>query len=252
MTSEDKSCICAIARHEEPYIKEWIKYHVALGISHIYLYDNSIDHSLLKLLDPCPPYVTIVLCPGESMQYKAYNHYLQSDLSWNHKWCIFLDIDEFIVLKKHADVNSFLSDYLTKGSLALSWFMYGEGPKNDEDKNKPVTERFTWREPTTNMHVKCFFLRPDVQYISCAHFPVLLEGVQKDTNGKVFEGPFNVGGPSDVAYINHYFFKSTKEFKDKCSRIGSDGEKKTATMAHHPDRNLVQDVWAMSFYKKCI
>ena len=44
--SKNDAVICAIALHEEPYIDEWIQYHLALGFSHIYLYDNSNDHIL--------------------------------------------------------------------------------------------------------------------------------------------------------------------------------------------------------------
>ena len=34
------TALCAIARHEEDYLAEWIDYHLALGFDHIFIYDN--------------------------------------------------------------------------------------------------------------------------------------------------------------------------------------------------------------------
>ena len=33
--------IQTIARHEERYIKEWIKHHLEIGVDHIFIYDNN-------------------------------------------------------------------------------------------------------------------------------------------------------------------------------------------------------------------
>ena len=39
MTPYD-AVICCIALDEEAYIDEWIQYHLHIGFSHIYIYDN--------------------------------------------------------------------------------------------------------------------------------------------------------------------------------------------------------------------
>jgi hypothetical protein len=72
--SKNDAVICAIALHEEPYIDEWIQYHIALGFSHIYLYDNSNDHILKnKNSDKIPPIlITIYL----SINNKYFLYYL--------------------------------------------------------------------------------------------------------------------------------------------------------------------------------
>jgi hypothetical protein len=43
-----------------------------------------------------------------------------------------------------------------------------------------------------------------------------------DTNKKLFEGPFNVDGPADVAYINHYLCKTREDYSMRCERGRSD------------------------------
>ena len=33
--------ICCIAKNENYYINDWVKYHLDLGFDHIYIYDNN-------------------------------------------------------------------------------------------------------------------------------------------------------------------------------------------------------------------
>ena len=33
--------ICTIARKENLYIKEWVDYHLSIGFTHIYIFDNN-------------------------------------------------------------------------------------------------------------------------------------------------------------------------------------------------------------------
>ena len=36
-----KTIICAILKDETPYLEEWIKHHLAIGVEHFVLYDNN-------------------------------------------------------------------------------------------------------------------------------------------------------------------------------------------------------------------
>ena len=75
--SKKDAVICAIALHEERYIDEWIQYHLALGFSHIYLYDNSNDHILKnKNSDK----ITIIHFPGKVKQMEAYQQSRESGI----------------------------------------------------------------------------------------------------------------------------------------------------------------------------
>ena len=46
MKSHHSVAIVAIARLENPYINEWIRYHRGLGFDHIYVYDNSCGNEV--------------------------------------------------------------------------------------------------------------------------------------------------------------------------------------------------------------
>ena len=56
-------------------------------------------------------------------------------------------VDEFLVLKKHNTLNDFLEQHLRKGSLAISWFIFGTGFR-DTYAPLPVTKRFLYRDGT--------------------------------------------------------------------------------------------------------
>lgn len=88
--------ICVIALNEEKYIDEWIKYHLALGFSHIYIYDNSENYSLKN---KSSRYVTVIHFPGHTKQLEAYDLFIITYKN-KHKWAAFIDCDEFIILKK--------------------------------------------------------------------------------------------------------------------------------------------------------
>ncbi|WP_369598480.1 glycosyltransferase family 2 protein, partial [uncultured Muribaculum sp.] len=36
-----KVSLCLIFKDEEPYLKEWIDYHILIGVDHFYLYNNN-------------------------------------------------------------------------------------------------------------------------------------------------------------------------------------------------------------------
>ena len=44
--------IAAIFKHENPYLEEWIEYHLLVGCDHLYLYDNDGSDEVRELLAP--------------------------------------------------------------------------------------------------------------------------------------------------------------------------------------------------------
>lgn len=220
----ETAVICAIVLHEERYIEEWIDYHTSIGFDHIYLYDNSDNGVLVELLKEREN-VTVIHLPGRVKQLEAYNRFL-ADFGTKHTWCAFIDVDEFIVLRDGRRIHDLLKLHLPKdglaGSLCLNWLMFGNsGHLRYEDK--PVTERFLYRHAEVNPHVKCIVRLECVASIINPHFAVLQHGFyQKDTNGRVVVGAFNVDGPIDQACIHHYFWKSKEEFEEKVARGRAD------------------------------
>lgn len=144
-----KCALIAVARDEDKYIDEWIKYHLNLGIDHIYICDNN---------DPDKPLVynnnKVTVIPVNDMDFTAlgfgqsqqicYNKML--DIIWDkYDYCAMCDIDEFFNFKNCNTVQEFIQKYLidTGCNVAeIAWEVY-----DDNDLifhiDKPVRELYT-------------------------------------------------------------------------------------------------------------
>jgi len=209
--------ICAIALNEELYINEWIDYHLALGFSHIYVYDNSDTNVLFGLKSDR---VTIHHIPGKQKQFDAYNSFSKAYRK-KHRWAAFIDCDEFIVLKKHNSINNFLADFSKCEAICLNWKMFGTA-HHLVYANKPVTERFQLCSSTLNAHIKTICQLRYISHIDNPHYVQLINGFTYDTNRVIVNGPYNTNGTYDIACIHHYYTKSEDEFRKKIMRGRAD------------------------------
>ncbi len=125
-----KFSIAACARWETKNISEWIAYHRAIGFEHIYLYCNDNDPAelyecLLPLLGEAYPFITFVHCPFQGFQGMMYKHFLKN-FSAETEWFLFLDIDEFLVLKNVDDITAFMKNYEEIcDALYFNWIFFG-------------------------------------------------------------------------------------------------------------------------------
>lgn len=158
--------ICAIAKNENRYIVEWLKYHISIGFDHIFLYDNNdvYGERIEWVLTPeVIPYVTIFDVRGKKyIQKEIYNvcYY-----SYEFDWCAFIDIDEFITFtseSKFKKITEFLSDKKQYDAVHLNWKCYGDGGVlNSQDSS--VISRF--KEPIEPIDFKCMYDFPENNHI---------------------------------------------------------------------------------------
>ena len=221
-----RSVLCAICMNEEAYIDEWVDYHLGIGFQTIIIYDNTFTNDLRQWGQRRgnETRTKVIHYPGLGMQGQAYLHCAELAMKQRGmKWAGFWDIDEFLVLKKHDNVDDFLHQHLDNGALSINWYMFGPSG-NTIYEPSPVTKRFVYREREVNNHVKSFVLLSDMNKMeeSNPHFPKLIRGAQHDTTGREVEGPFNDDGPSDVAVLHHYATKSYNEYIQKRVRGRAD------------------------------
>ena len=215
--SHDSSfVVCAIARDEGPYIDEWVRYHLTIGVDHIYVYDNDERSPLARLMNDFPGRVTVVPYPGHLQQLNAYNDFLHR---WRgkHRWAAFIDIDEFLVLRGDSTWHEFLSSHCARGALALNWVMFDSNGQSDYI-DAPVLERFTRRQRDVSRVVKVIARTDDALYMSGPHTVRLARGATLDCHGREVTGAANPHPSDDVACVHHYFTKSYAEFLAKCQR----------------------------------
>ncbi|MGD9817402.1 MAG: glycosyltransferase family 92 protein, partial [Desulfomonilaceae bacterium] len=72
--------LCAIAKRENEYLKEWVDYHVLVGVEHFVIYYNEehpIAHRILKeYVDN--GVVTVIHWPFKYAQLNVYQHCIDS------------------------------------------------------------------------------------------------------------------------------------------------------------------------------
>ena len=214
--------ICAILKDERfDYLKEWILYHILIGVDHFYLYDNESARPVLndirrmgleKIVDVLP-------WPGIKKQLAAYAHCLEQHGA-DSTWMAFIDLDEFIVIKNHPTIQLLLSDYMDYAGLALNWAYFGTSG-HEKRPNGLQIENYVQRYPLAhqvNRHIKSI-IRPEfVLGPATPHHFVYAPG-----NFCVNEAHYPVVGPFfpaswDLGQVNHYFFRSRQDFAEKIAR----------------------------------
>lgn len=221
-----KVYIVVIAIHEDPYIREFMDHYFSLGIDKIVLYDNSPSGVLSVLSED--PKILYKHFPGKQKQMPAYAdfvEYCQSNPSEAPDFLGFVDVDEFLMLKRHATLQEFLGSeaFAERSGVAVPWRMYGNCGLTTYDP-RPVVERFP--TPATSLTHTLFksFVRPlEIRGINNPHFFYTTRGTINAVGTKVLtiaEDPCEDSG--DVAVVNHYFTKSFQEFMQKRARGRSD------------------------------
>jgi len=223
--------ICVIVKDEERYLKEWILYHLGLGFDKIYLYDNSLDSATRKWLETQDATVQLgtVVHHFPSMhqerQLLAYKDCIeQYGRGHNHTWAAFFDPDEFLVLKKHETVVELLQSVCPNGSVSINWIIFGTS-NHTQYEPIPVTQRFQYHIGGGEETVKTIVKVCDYLSQRSPHWAYLVDDSnRRDTHGNFILGKriagvnnptFHPNGPTDIAVIHHYKYKSEKEFNEK-------------------------------------
>lgn len=266
--------IICIAKYEKNYIVEFVRYHLGIGFDKIYIYDNEDKETYKEILSEFSDKIIVTHLPGknyprlpqyEAIQHFTYNYMHNPDITH----IAHIDIDEFIVLKKHNNIKEFIKEYIYDGEnnimcggIGMNWRFFGDS-NNTTDTNEPLTCRFIKRQETGNLHVKTIFNKifyggynnPHNIIITNMEYPI------KSTNGTIINGPFNENMDFSVIQLNHYKSKTWEEYKYIRSRGRADrydnpnfdeGEEKLFEEFNLFNLNETEDLFACNFYKKIL
>jgi len=210
-----KVALVCVAKNEDNYIEEWIKYNLKLGFDNIFIYANDWKYTNNNTD------IIIIEKNGKAVQSNSYNDF-KLNFNNNYNWAAFFDVDEFLVLKKHNNIKSFLEEYDDCNAIGINWAMFGNnGHETVLNNNYSVLERFTKRGDINfggNKHIKTIVKLPCNKYqdIHCVC------GDWFNLNKEIRSGAFNEPIDWSIAQLNHYFSKSTEELKQKCNRGRAD------------------------------
>lgn len=237
--------ILAIFQNEAPYLKEWIDYHLKVGVEHFVLYNHYSDDNYQEVLSPYVQSGVVELrnCTMREfpkVQILSYREgiYIEKNRS---KWLALIDIDEFIVPKVHNTITSFLQnyEYQTVAGLVVNWQLFGtSGIKSLNGIS--LLRNLTWKFPSyfdsdwsSNKFIKSI-IRPDridensSDYHCGNHVFMPLQGyylVNSNHNRQYVVCKIDTV-TIDQIQLNHYWFRDEDWFYEyKIRRREGVGEK---------------------------
>lgn len=228
---ENYLAVCAIAKNEGPYFKEWIEWHLQQGVDKFYVYDNESTDGTRDILEPYikKGIVEYKSWPGYRRQLAAYDDCLEH-YRFAARWIAFIDLDEFIVPLKDKSIPEFLSRFESFAAVEINWLVYGS---NGHKTKTPGTmmERFKRHSIPghyLNHHVKSIVDPRRVFNMIGCHEAAKISGYAADSHGQPIKQNFRQREPQqDVIRINHYAVRSYEEFIEKKARGRASGRQKT-------------------------
>jgi hypothetical protein len=232
--------ICAFVRNEERFLREWIVYHLLIGVSHFFVYDNNSTDRTWSLMDELERegYITREKVPGSGMQQReTYNRCVHDHLQ-EADWFAVIDSDEFLNMVNETELclGDFMARYQAFASVHLQWAMfYTDDVVSYQDRSLILEnhhERF-YRNLTKAIHNSKYIKPITIVDIHGARDGITKIGPTNETvqiwvsraapvvnvygkptgvrisNGQTFYGFFQ---------LNHYFSRSFEEYLLKCAR----------------------------------
>ncbi len=222
--------IGSVIKDEQKYLKEWIDYHLLLGVTHFYLLDNSNHNECYKVLKP---YIADGL-----IDYKKYPEKelpqlhgfskLIHDTRKETKWLALIDPDEFIFLKgkDFYNLNKFLELYDQYAGLAIHWLCFGSsGRKNTEPATINLYQR-SEEKADINLKIKCIVQPTLTAEAGGSHYFRYI-GNNFAVNENYEKMPSGLNGhkswkptkhTSNLIRINHYPLRSRQALLEKIER----------------------------------
>ena len=219
--------ITMMFQNEGRFLREWIEYHKAIGVSHFYLYNNASDDNYLEIL---MPYIlsgrvelfdllekSINVNEHNGFQKDAYNHALNLAKGRN-EWLAIIDSDEFICMPKHNDLKKFLKSYKYARGIVMHWVMYGSSGIQELGPSDLQIEHLVYRalaDPSEHTLYKSM-VRPE--YVTFANIHHCL--YRKDSvvvygnHERVSRNHKFSKLPIDDIRINHYWWRDEKFFNE--------------------------------------
>lgn len=121
----------AVSAHDVADLREWLDYHLALGVSHVYIMDQNSTVALLHHIRDYNASVTYDFVPSSHAdpqhhyQLECFQACIDRHRS-KHDFMAFIDVDEFIVVVRPGEaLLSILQRHQAYGGLTLNWMLYG-------------------------------------------------------------------------------------------------------------------------------
>lgn len=239
-TKKQTIAICACIKNEGLDLKEWLDYHMSIGVNTFYIYDNGSTDNTKEIISQYNN-INYFYTPEPAIQLKVYYHCLQNA---KEDWVGIIDLDEFVVPIEKS-LSETLKDFNNYAGLAINWVMYGSSGHKIRPAGN-IKDNYLYRSEYSydnNNHVKCF-VKPKL-----IEQPLTPHSFQCKENQIVNENFEPVNEQSLIPFsgnkirINHYYCKSVEDYLNKIKRGRADYEINTRTIQQFAihDKNDVYD-----------
>ena len=244
--------LVCIAKNEDNYIDEWLRYHFALGFTHAFVYQNNWRYQGDKSQYSNVEWIEF---DGEVKQLPAYNDFIENRAD-GIDFAAFIDVDEFVCLKKDKSMSDFLSRFQDCYAVGLNWKLFGDSGLKFDGRYS-VIDRFTKCQEGFNQHIKTIlnmnkckqrlhFVNP--HFVDGAYRCGITVDVDKT---RFIHGPWNPNYSTDTAWLNHYHNKTWHEWKQKMARGRADAKMEYVEQSFYEHNcNEVTDTTALDFMQK--
>ena len=229
MASRRTIAVVAIAKDEDPYLLEWLAYHLALGVDHIVLYDNGSRVPIASQISTLGAWGFVSVrqwrdVAGKDSQLEAYAHYLRN-YRRRFEWTAAIDLDEFICLPQHETIQNFLAGFDHANGIVINWRYFGSSGQTHHKPGR-LTERFTRAAQLhngINTGVKAIYRTAEIERLIHHWSPLLTPRRVCSADGTLVPNETHTVLPIKesnfaCAQINHYFVKSREEWDRKARR----------------------------------
>lgn len=220
--------IVSIMYNEEPYVKEWLDYHLLAGVNHFYIYDHESTDNFKQILQPYidAGIVTYTFFPGQCSQMAAYIDAVHR-FRFLSRYMAFVDSDEFIFPQNNKTVVEVLDEIFAEhpdaAGLVMNWRMFGSNNLETADYSKGVLERFTRRAEIASDTVKSITNPRKIKVFHQPHAPQYFENCSAiNENGGFVPAYLNNPPTTSKIVMNHYYIKSREEYERKVNRGRAD------------------------------
>lgn len=222
------TCVCAIAKNENHYIREWVEHYKNIGFDSIYLFDNndSNGENFSEVIGDFIDNKFVIVDKtyrgksGKLYQIDAYQLFYSKNKN-KYDWILFVDIDEFLTFENCSNIKSFLNNNKFNGydMIRFCWKCYTDNNLVYVKNNNYSVKRFT--EVTDVYSTQCKSMIRGGLNVTKFNCHGVYESWVKSCDA--LGNPCDNGSVGDAcnigirkvwngAWINHYRFKTISEF----------------------------------------
>ncbi len=227
--------ICTVFRDDARFLKEWIEFHLLVGVEHFYLFNHLSQDNYLSVLKPYMdkgivelfdwPLEILIPTQWDIIQSTAIQAGIHKAKS-KTKWLAIIDTDEFIIPMQSDNLVEGLQEFEEFGGIQINWQCYGTSNIEQIPEDALITELLVMKAPydhEKNINVKSIVRPQRVLFCNHVHYVHYQPGYFS-VNEQGEEIPPKQWGIKNFSTnkfrINHYWTRDEEYFKkDKLDRI---------------------------------